>query len=116
MRIKNSAPANVTRLPLNRPRRASHPAPSHLEPAEQGLWDRIHAAFSVDDAASVALLTTALESHQRARRCRERIDADGETVRDRFGQLRPHPLLQAERDARNGWLASVRALNLDLGT
>ena len=89
--------------------------PRHLEAAERTLWRSITQEFSFDDPASLALLRSALEAHQRARRCRLVIDKEGLTTRDRFGQVRAHPLLAAERDARAAFLASMRALNLDLG-
>jgi len=80
------------------------------------MWRDITTEFSFDDPASLALLRSALEAHQRARRCRLVIDVEGEGVRDRFQQLRAHPLLAAERDARAAFLSAMRALNLDLGT
>jgi phage terminase small subunit len=89
-------------------------APKHLPAAERRLWDEITAAHRFDDPASLAALTTALEACARARKCREQIDRDGETVRDRFGQLRAHPLLGAERDARHQFLAAMKILRLDL--
>jgi len=79
------------------------------------MWREITAEFDFGDPASLALLRSALEAHMRARRCRVAIDRDGEAVKDRFGQLRAHPLLGAERDARAAFLSSMRALNLDLG-
>jgi phage terminase small subunit len=88
--------------------------PAHLEKPEQKLWGDLTAEFTFTDAASTAMLTTALEAHMRARRCREKIDADGEAVTDRFGQVKPHPLLAAERDARAAFLSAMRTLNLDL--
>lgn len=90
-------------------------APKHLERQEQKLWKEILETYRFDDAASLTMLCTALEAHQRARRCRERIDADGEAIVDRWGQLKPHPLLAAERDARAALLSGLKALNLDLG-
>jgi hypothetical protein len=90
------------------------PAPCHLEEPEKNLWRDLTTSHTFDDAASLALLRTALEAHQRARRCRETVDRDGEAVRDRFDQLKPHPLLAAERDARAAFMAGMRALNLDL--
>jgi P27 family predicted phage terminase small subunit len=89
--------------------------PRHLPPHERDLWKRVVTAFAFRDPASTALLATALEAHARCRTARETIDADGAAIRDRFGQLRPHPLLNAERDARTAWLRAMRALNLDLG-
>jgi hypothetical protein len=41
-------------------------------------------------------------------------DADGEAVTDRFGQIRQHPLIPAERDAKSSFLSAMRSLNLDL--
>ena len=76
------------------------PPPAHLQDAEKALWAELTGSHEFDDPASLALLRTALESHQRARRCREAIDKDGEAVRDRWGQVKGHPLLAAERDAR----------------
>jgi len=90
--------------------------PRHLQTTERRLWAEIVAAFDFGDAASLAVLRTALEAHQRARHCRETVDKDGEAVRDRFNQVKCHPLLQAERDARAAFLAGMRTLNLDLGS
>src|SRR5262245_26387561 len=90
-------------------------APAHLEAEERELWRRIILEHTFDDGASLALLRTACEAHMRARRCRQRIDADGETITDRFNQVRAHPLLASERDARAAWLAAMKALRLDLG-
>lgn len=91
------------------------PAPRHLAKAERDLWRRIVDVFSFTDAASLAMLCAAMDAHQRARQARETITRDGMTFRDRFGQLRPHPLLAAERDARAAFISACRALNLDLG-
>lgn len=88
------------------------PAPRHLDAPERRLWRDIGADFAAWDAASLATLRSALEAHQRMRQARESIDADGATFRDRFGQLRPHPLIAAERDARSAFLALLRALRL----
>ncbi len=100
---------------LARPRRTTVEAPKHLEAPERKLWAELLDTYALDDAAALALLRTTLEAHQRARRCREEVDRDGESVRDRFQQIKPHPLLSAERDARAAFLAGMRVLNLDLG-
>jgi phage terminase small subunit len=90
--------------------------PKHLAHAvERRLWNALIASYDLADAASLALLGTAMDSHARARRCRDQINAEGETVRDKWGQLRAHPLIGAEKDARNGWLQAMKALRLDLG-
>jgi hypothetical protein len=89
-------------------------APRHLPSHERDLWDRIVSTARFEDAASLSALAAGLEAHTRMRRCREQIDRDGEAVRDRFGQLRAHPLLNAERDARHAFLTSLKLLRLDL--
>ena len=104
--------------PPPKPRRAARnlPAPpSHLTGPERDLWKSLVSDFSFSDPASLAILASAMEARNRMRRCREQIDRDGETTKDRFGQLRGHPLLAAERDARAAFLAGMRSLNLDLG-
>jgi phage terminase small subunit len=42
------------------------------------------------------------------------IKEEGATGLDRFGQLKPHPLLPIERDARAAMMAALKQLNLDL--
>ena len=93
---------------------APKPAPKHLEPPEIELWRSITGAYAVDDDAAFEMLRTALEARARARRCREAIDRDGEVVRDKWNQLKAHPLLVAERGARDSYLKAMRLLNLDL--
>jgi hypothetical protein len=85
----------------------------HLEPEEAALFKSIVAEFRVDDIGSLQLLTTAMEAHQRCRVCRETIDKEGMTVKDRFGVWQPHPLLKTEASARAAYLSSLRALNLE---
>ena len=60
------------------------------------------------------ILEVGLWALDRAEKCRAAIDVDGETVKDRFGQKKVHPLLSAERDSRAAFLASLRQLHLDL--
>lgn len=99
---------------LRRPARDLAPPPDHLEASEAELWRAIIDDYLFADAASLALLAAALEARQRMRRCREAVDRDGETVVDRFKQVKGHPLLAAERDARSAFLAGMRMLNLDV--
>ena len=86
----------------NRRRRAIPTPPRHLLVPERKMWTAIIRENELVDESSLALLRSALESHQRARTCREAVDRDGETFSDRFGQVKIHPLIGAERDARAG--------------
>jgi phage terminase small subunit len=105
--------ANVVPIPG---KRGPKPAvPAHLEPEEQALWRDLYASHSLDDPASLVLLATVCEARGRVRRCRILIDAQGETVVDRFGVIKPHPLLSAESHAQATFLGAMRALRLDVG-
>ena len=89
-------------------------APLHLEAPEKTLWRDLTTNHDFTDAASRSLLTSTLEAHMRARRCRIQIATEGETIPDRFGIMKVHPLLAAERDARRAFQQGMKQLNLDL--
>jgi hypothetical protein len=97
--------ANVSRL---------QPPPAHLEKPEADLWRGLTRDYRFDSSASLQLLESALEAKMRSRRCRERIDAEGETWRNSKGDLKPHPLLNAERSARASFIQNMRLLRLDI--
>jgi phage terminase small subunit len=102
-------------LTRQRLRVATPPPPEHLEPPESQLWNDLHAEYKLRDASALALLASTLEAQARCRKCRTAIDRDGETTVDRWGQVKPHPLLAAERDARAAFQAGMRLLGLDIG-
>jgi P27 family predicted phage terminase small subunit len=89
-------------------------APSHLSKEAKKIWSEILAEYDISDAAGLRILRVALESFDRAQAARTAIDKDGMTVTDKFGQVKPHPLLPIERDSRAAFLAGLKALNLDL--
>jgi P27 family predicted phage terminase small subunit len=89
-------------------------SPSHLSDAAKHWFREIAEAYAITDRAGLLLLQQAAEAWDRAAECREAIARDGSTTRDRFGQVRAHPLLAAERDARAGFLAAVKHLQLDV--
>ena len=70
--------------------------------------------YEITDPAGNLMLQTALEAFDRMRGAQQAIADDGATIKDRFGQLRAHPMVTVERDARAAMLAALRALNLDL--
>jgi P27 family predicted phage terminase small subunit len=63
---------------------------------------------------AINVLATCLEAHMRAREARELVEREGMTVVGRDGQTKVHPLLAVERDARQAWLAGIKALGLEL--
>jgi P27 family predicted phage terminase small subunit len=90
------------------------PPPNHLGKPERQIWRDVFSDFDLSTKTAVVVLAAALEAHQRARECREMIKRDGMTVKCRDGQLRPHPLLAVERDARSAFLAAIKTLGLEL--
>jgi len=93
---------------------AKRVVPNHLSKEAKRIFKALSLEYSIDDCAGLKILRVALESFDRAQAAREAIDKDGMTVRDKFKQIKPHPLLPIERDSRSAFLAGLRALNLDL--
>lgn len=89
-------------------------APKHLSRAAKAWYRSLTDEYGIEDQAGKLLLQTALEAFDRMKAAAKRINADGDAVEDRFGQVKPHPLLNAERDARSQMLAALKQLNLDL--
>ena len=92
----------------------SNEAPQHLSTDAQDWWGAIQQEYGIEDNAGRLLLQTALEAFDRMKNAAEKIDEDGVAITDRFDQIKPHPLLPAERDARSQMLAALKQLNLDL--
>ncbi|OPY76218.1 MAG: hypothetical protein A4E63_00189 [Syntrophorhabdus sp. PtaU1.Bin050] len=92
----------------------SNRAPRHLSIDARKIWREIIDEYEIDDPAGLKILRVALEAYDRAQAARETIDRDGMAILDKFGQVKPHPLLAAERDNRAAFLAGLKALNLDL--
>ncbi len=78
------------------------------------LWRELRDEYQIDDAAGIALLTTAAECLDRMRAAQETIREHGEVVTDRYNQVKVNPACALEKDARNGFLQALKALNLDL--
>jgi phage terminase small subunit len=86
----------------------------HLSEAAQKLFRRIQRQWAIRDEPGRTVLVTALEALDRLRQAQELVKIEGLQTKDRFGQKRPHPMLQVEKEARAHWLQSLKALNLDL--
>jgi P27 family predicted phage terminase small subunit len=89
-------------------------APRHLDRDGAALWRDLTAEYSIHDAGGQALLVSACEALDRMRQAQEAIAADGAVIKDRYGCPKAHPACNLERDARNGFLAAMRALHLDV--
>ena len=89
-------------------------APKHLAADGRALWEAIVRDYSLDDPAGLVLLTTAAECLDRMKQAQALITEHGPVFEDRYGGLKSNPANKIELDSRNGMLAALRALNLDL--
>lgn len=74
--------------------------PDHLSAAAVALYGDLAATCRLETERDRQRLLAAVELWQRAEDCRLKIEADGVTILDRFEQVKPHPLLIAERSSR----------------
>lgn len=88
--------------------------PKHLSKEARKIFKNLVQEYGITDCAGLRILRVALEAYDRAQSARATIEKDGMTVRDKFGQTKPHPLLPVERDSRAAFLHGLKHLNLDL--
>ncbi len=89
-------------------------APKTLSTDSRRLWRKFIDEYAIVDLGGLTILRSGLEALDLVRDCEGQIGKEGRTFTDRFGQVKGHPLLATLRDARAQWLASIKALNLDL--
>ncbi len=89
-------------------------APKHLSEAAKAWWNELQGEYPISDSGGRLLLQTALEAFDRMKSAAAEIDRDGETIKDRFDQVKAHPALVAEKDARSQMLAALKQLRLDI--
>ena len=87
--------------------------PQHLSAASGALFKGIVGDYHLE-GWHIRLLTEALGSLDRAEQARTQLDTDGLTTTTRLGELKSHPLLLVERDARNTFARLMKQLGLDL--
>ena len=88
--------------------------PSHLSKKAKHLWRQITAAFTIDDAPGLMLLTSALEAYDRLNEARAELKRDGISVVDRWGQRKQHPSVQTEASARGQMHQALKLINIDI--
>jgi phage terminase small subunit len=88
--------------------------PASLSKGAKKLWRRLAADGGLDDPGRLLVLRTCLEAWDVMVKCQAHIDVDGLQVPDRFGQLKPHPLLPALRDSRAAVQNGLKILGVHL--
>jgi phage terminase small subunit len=92
--------------------RAPRPA-AHLSEPSRRLYRQILACYELE-AHHLAVLTKALEALDRADQARAEIGTGPLAITSRLGEVKPHPLLAVERDARAQFGTLMKQLGLDV--
>jgi hypothetical protein len=90
-------------------------SPPTLSPASRKLFKALCAEYGIADTGGREILHSGLRALDQATKAEVQIEHDGQCAKDRFGQLRGHPLLSVARDFRAQWLMALKALNLNIG-
>jgi P27 family predicted phage terminase small subunit len=90
-------------------------APKHLSKEAKTKWNEVRSDYSIDDAAGLLLLRSALEAFDRLSQARVLLRREGCIVTDRFGQPKQHPATLIEQSARQQMHSALRALRLEPG-
>lgn len=88
-------------------------APQHLSEPSRNWW-RSCVKDYVLEAHHLRLLQSAAECWDRQQQARQILDREGITFRDDRGNVRAHPAVAIERDARIGFARLIRELDLDV--
>ena len=78
------------------------------------LWRNIMREYEIDDAGGLEMLASACQALDRAERCREAIDDEGEMIRTKAAGPRDHPLLKHELAARSFVVRTLQRLGLNM--
>jgi P27 family predicted phage terminase small subunit len=87
--------------------------PAGLSERARRLWDAVTAQYELDDHHLV-LLESACRALDRAGAAAAVLERSGLTVTNKRGELRAHPLVGVERDARQLMARLLRELQLDI--
>lgn len=86
-------------------------APGHLSPRARTFWRKIASEY-VLESHQLELLRRVCEAMDTADQARSLLAAEGLTTSDRYDQLKAHPAVNIERDARLAIARLLRELNL----
>ena len=87
--------------------------PETLGKAGKKFWRSVLEDYVVDETHHLRLLEIAATSLDRAEAAREKIEAEGVTIANRFKEIVAHPACNIERQAMAQFRASLRELALD---
>jgi P27 family predicted phage terminase small subunit len=88
-------------------------APSHLRPETRAWYRSVVAEYELQ-SHHLRILQLCAEAWDRSREARALLEKDGLVCTNKYGETRPHPGIQIEKDSRSAFLRGVRELALDL--
>ena len=89
-------------------------APKHLKEDGKSFWNKTQSEFEFNDEHEFRKLADAAMTRDTIASCFEKIEAEGLTYVDRWGQPRPHAAVKLMHDAQALFLRIIRELALDL--
>lgn len=87
-------------------------APGHLSEAAAAWWRSVVDTYALEDH-HLRLLTLACQAWDRGEQARAILATDGITFRDDRENIRAHPAVAIEKDARAAFARLLAALDLD---
>jgi P27 family predicted phage terminase small subunit len=78
----------------------------------QTWWQQVVSEYELDNH-HLHLLRLGCESYDRCQQARQQLINEGTTFKDKNGNLRAHPAIAIERDAKTSFVRIVRELGLD---
>jgi hypothetical protein len=86
----------------------------HIRKESRAEVRKIAEEYQIEDSGGLLLLQSYAECDTTERNCQDIVNEVGFVVKDRFDQVKSHPLLVTIRDARAQKLACLKALCLDV--
>lgn len=86
----------------------------NVRPEAKKAARKLFEEYKLDDGAGLELIFSFADSMTTELNCLSQIELEGMTIADRFGQVKPHPLLTVLRDARSQKLQALRLMNLPI--
>jgi len=86
----------------------------HIRRESRAEVRKLIAEYGIEDAGGLLLLQTFADADTAERDAQDIVNIEGMTLKDRFEQIKAHPLLTVLRDARAQKMAILKSLNLDI--
>jgi hypothetical protein len=104
----------TTAVPRGDQTMKQQPIPKHLGSEGQSFWTGMIKEFAIGDTAGLSYLTRAAECLDRIAAAQVSIKTHGEVIFNSNGAALLNPACKLEKESRDGFLAAMRALRIDV--